>query len=227
MKTRIFKAFLTVIALLTISEAFCLTVHSVMVKKHEQVLDTLVSEYQLSRKSTDLVNSFYDLIQYSNDAQRNEVFKGNLESLSGLLGKLDKDLSNSDSWPVYLGAKNTINTLIADVTKGVGDNLAGNFSEVTADYLKATNDNIFVRENTGNLLLKELENVEKQQADMDRVKFWSDLFGIALFVLVGLGCGLYAWSFAKNISSSASATKPKSKLPEVVDVAADDARGEQ
>lgn len=217
MKARIFKAFLTVIALLTISEAFCLVIHFVMAEKYERVIGDLVSEYQLSKKSTDLVNSFYDLIQYSNDAQRNEVFKGNLESLNSLLAKLDKNLAGSDSWPIYLGAKNTINTVIGDVNKGVGDNLAGNFSEVTADYLKATNDNIFVRENTGNLLLKELENVEKQQADMDKIRFWSELFSAILFTVVALGCLLYAFYFAKNITSGLAAEMPKSKQSVVVD----------
>ncbi len=192
MKKKIIKAFLTVISFLLISEIFFVVTHFIVTDKYQRITDNMVSEYQLSKDTTDVVNSFYDLIQYSNDRERVLAFQGNLSKLQTLLGKLDKSLADGASWTVYLGVKNTINLVISEVNSGVENISAGNFSEVTSYYLKAAQDNNFVRENTGTLLLKELESVETAQADIKKTKFWSEMVGLILCLAAVLGSFLYA-----------------------------------
>jgi nitrate/nitrite-specific signal transduction histidine kinase len=200
MKGRIIKAFVTVVSFMFISEVFFVVIHFVVIDKYQRITDNLVSEYQLSKDTSELVNSFYDLIQYSNDQKRVQDFKDNLENLQTLLAKLDTNLANNDSWTVYQGVKNTINVVISEVNKGNEEISAGNFSEVTASYLKAVQNNNYVRENTGGLLLKELENVKVLQAEIAITKFWSELFGLILCAVSIIGSLLYARYSIKKIN---------------------------
>jgi methyl-accepting chemotaxis protein len=197
MKGRIVKAFLTIISFLLVSEIYFLVIHFVVTEKYQGIADNLVSEYELSKDTSELVNSFYDLIQYSNDEKRVQIYRNNLAKLQALLAKLDNNLVNNDSWTVYQGVKNTINVVIGESNKGIEDISAGNFSEVTANYLKAAQDNNFVKENTGSLLLKELENVKVLQGEIAKTKFWSELIGFILCLAAIVGSLLYA-NFCAN-----------------------------
>ncbi len=201
MKGKIIKAFLTIISLLLISETFFLVTNFFVTNKYQQITDNLVSEYRLSKETSLLVSSFYDLIQYSNDDNRVRAFKNNRENLKALLSKLDQNLTGDNSWAVYLGVKNTINSVINEANTGVDNISAGNFTEVTNNYLKAAQDDNFVKENTGTLLLKELEGIESTQADIAKTKYWSELIGLVLFGLVALGSVLYSFLFLKKLIS--------------------------
>lgn len=198
MKSKAIKAFLALISALLISEAFFIAIHFAVVGEYQRVNDNLVSEYRLTKVTSGLVDSFYDLIQYSNDSRRIAAFRTNLSELKALLDKLDVRLAGTDSWAVYSGVKNTVNMVIGDVNKGLEDISAGNFSDVTNDYLKAAKDNIFVRENTSALLVRELEGVERSQAKLLQTKFWSETIGLALLAAAFLGSLLYAFYFSKK-----------------------------
>jgi capsular polysaccharide biosynthesis protein len=212
MRAKVTKAFLTVISALLISEAFFLVIHFVIADKYQRMTENLVSEYRLSKKTSELVDSFYDLIQYSNDQQRISAFNDNLNGLQALLAKLDKDLAGRDSWTLYLGTKNTISVVIDEVNNGVKNISAGNFSEVTAGYLTATKYNNFVRENTSNLVLKELEIAAEAQTELTQTKFWSELTSLVLFSAIALGCVLYAFSFSKQLEENAQAARTQKAM---------------
>ncbi len=215
MRSKIFRAFLTTIVALAISEAFLIGAHFIIAEKYARISDNLVSEYMLTEKTSSLVESFYDLIQYSNDRKRLEAWQANLRSLEELIAKLDANLAYGSSWPVYVGVKNTVNTVVDDVNKGVADLSAGKFTEVTALYLKAAKDRDFVRDNACNLLLKELSGVEAAREDMNKTRFWSEVTGIALFLAVLIGSLIYSSRFAKKISGPpdalAKAPSPEDK----------------
>ncbi len=201
MEKKIVKGFVTVIAALIIAEAFFIVAFFSITEKYRQITDNLISEYELSQNSTALVNSFYDLIQYSNDQERVKTLKNTQDKLQGLLAKLDVRLAGTDSWTAYLGTKNTINVVINDVKSGIDDNLAGNYSQVTEDYLTIVKYNNFVKDNISGLLLKELGGMEAAQADLENIKFWSALCGIILFAIVVAGSIVYAILFSKKIAA--------------------------
>lgn len=200
-KFKIVAAFLTVIAVLSISEAFFFAMHFAVVKRYQNITDNMVSEYRLIGNASDLVDSFHQLIQYANDQQRKDVYDNNLAVLQALLAKLDKNITNGDSWTVYLGVKSTINGVIDETKKGVAAILSGNFSEVTVYYLKASQKNGFVKDNAANLILKELSYVEKLQADIVKIQSWSEIIGLILFFAVIFGCLGYSLYFAQRLIS--------------------------
>jgi signal transduction histidine kinase len=199
LKAKILTAFLTVIAVLFISEAFIFVMHFAVVKKYQKITDNMVSEYRIIETTSNLVGSFYDLIQYANNKQRIDTYNNNLGILQTLLAKLDKNITDSGSWTVYLGAKSTVNSVIEESNRGVAAILAGNFSEVTANYADANQKNNFVRENTANLLLQELAYTEKLQADIVKTQLWSEIIGLILFAGILIGCLWYSLSFSKKL----------------------------
>jgi hypothetical protein len=213
-KNKITKALLSVIAVLLASEAFFAVIHFVIADKYQRMNNNLVSEYLLNKETSDLVNSFYDLIQYSNDQKRVTAFKDNLNNLRVLLSKLDKDLANNESWASYIGTKNTVNAVIEEATKGVDNISAGNFSEVTSNYLKAAEYGNFVKQNTGALLLKELESAEKTRVRIAETRFWSETAALVINLLVAIACILYSLSFSKKITNTANGNVTKTASTE-------------
>jgi signal transduction histidine kinase len=200
-KVKLLTAFLTIIAIMFISEAFFVVMHFVVVKRYQEITDNMVSEYQLIETTGNLVNSFYDLIQYSEDQQRMNNYLYNLSTLRSLLSKLDNSITDIESQTVYLGVKNTINGVIDETSQGVSSISIGNFSEVTSFYKEANQDNNFVRENTTNLLLKELGYIEKLQGDIARTQALSEIIGISLFILMFIGCLWYSLFFSQSLIS--------------------------
>jgi signal transduction histidine kinase len=197
-KAKLLTAFLTVIAVLFIAEAFISAMNFIVIKKYQQITDSMISEYQIIETTSNLVGSFYDLIQYANDGQRLNTYNNNLDALKNLLTKLDKNISDSGSWKVYLGVRSSVNGVVNETNKGVAAILAGNYSEVTNYYNLANQKNLFVKENTSNLLLKELEYTKKLQTDITKTQLWIEIIGLILFIGVFLGCLWYSLSFSQT-----------------------------
>lgn len=200
-KFKIVSAFLTVIAILSISEVFFFAMHFIVVKKYQGITENMVSEYRLIGAASELVDSFHQLIQYANDQQRKDAFDNNLATLQSLLSGLDKHITNGESMTVYLGVKSTINGVVGECQKGVNAIFSGNFSEVTSYYSKASQKNGFVKDNAANLILKELSYVEKIQTDIVRIQLWSEIVGLILFVVAVLGSLLYILFFVQKLVS--------------------------
>jgi signal transduction histidine kinase len=197
-KAKLLTAFLTVIAVLFIAEAFNSAMNYILINQYQKITDSMISEYRIIETTSNLVNSFYDLIQYASDKERLNIFNNNLTALKNLLAKLDKNISDSGSWTVYLGVKSSVNGVVNETNKGVAAILAGNFSEVTNYYNIANQKNNFVKENTSNLLLKELEYTEKLQSNISRTQLWIQIIGLILFFSVFFGCLWYSLSFSKT-----------------------------
>lgn len=204
MKAKILTAFLMVISVLFISEAFFFVMHFIVVREYQRITDNVVSEYRLIDTTSNLVNSFYDLIQYSNDQQRMNAFNENLTTLQSLLSKLDSSITDSSSWAVYSGVKSTINGVVEKSKKGVDAVLTGNFSTVTPYYQEANQKNGFVKDNAANLILMELGHVEESQARVYRIQKYSEVVGLTLFLLVLLYSFWYALSFSQRLAGHLS-----------------------
>jgi signal transduction histidine kinase len=200
MRRKILTAFLTVISILFISEAFFFAMHFVVIKKYQEVVTNVISEYRLIGDTSSVVNSYYSLIQYANDQQRLNDYNNNLVALKDLLLELDKNITDSDSWTVYVGVKSTIESVVEETDKGVADITAGSFSNVTDYYSEANKKNSFVKDNTANLLLKELGYVERLQNNIFKIQLVSEVVGLILFIVMLLCCVWYAFLFSRKIS---------------------------
>ncbi|HTX87034.1 MAG TPA: ATP-binding protein [Candidatus Nanoarchaeia archaeon] len=200
LQAKLISAFLIVIAVLLIAEAFFVGLHLIIVKKYQSLTDTEVSEYSLIQSSDDLVTALYDYIK-SNNSSTLALYDDQRKVLDATLQKLDRNITDGDSITAYAGLKNTIDGIISDCDNGVKANLAGNFLQALDLYNNANNNKDFVKDNAITLLLAELEYNKKVQANIAFTELVSEIFGIVLFLLTCLGCLWYAVAYSRHLVS--------------------------
>ncbi len=200
-KYKILTAFLIVISVLFISEVFFVAIHFLTIKKYQDITENMVSEYQIIEDTSNLISSFNNLIKYVNYKERLDEYNSNRATLVALLGKLDTTITNPDSQIAFVGLKNTVNTVLSYCDSGVNSVSQGNLTDVTTDYNDANHQNLFVQQNTATLILTELQSTEKLQADIARNQLISEIVGVALFILVMLGCIWYSFNFSRRLIS--------------------------
>jgi signal transduction histidine kinase len=198
-KYKILTAFVIVITVLVISEAVFVGMHFVIVQRYQDITNNMISEYQVIEDTTNLINSFNDMVKYVDYKERLDAYNSNRAALINLLSRLDRTITNPDSQIAYLGLKNTVNTVITDCDNGVNSVSQSNFNDVTNDYTDANHQNVFVQQDTANLILKELQYTEKLQAEIARNQMIGELAAILLFIFVLLGCNWYTISFSRRL----------------------------
>jgi hypothetical protein len=143
-KYKILSAFLIIISVLVIAETFFVVMHFVTIKKYQDITDNMISEYQVWETSTNLINSFNDLVKYANDKSRFEKYNADRTGLLALLAKLDNSITNPASQVAYLGLKNSVNIVLSNCDSGVAAIFQEKFDDVTDSYNTANHQNSFV-----------------------------------------------------------------------------------
>jgi signal transduction histidine kinase len=200
-KFKILTSFLIVIAVLVISETFFVAMHFVSIKRYQDITDNMIAEYKIIETTTNLINSFNNLVKYANDNDRISKYSQNRIALENLLLKLDGTIVDNESQIAFEGLKNNVNNVVNACDNGVAAVFQGNFLEVTAHYNEANHQNMFVQENTANLVLKELQYTEKLRVEIAKNQLISEVTGSTLFLLVILGCIWYSFSFSQRLIS--------------------------
>lgn len=200
-KNKLLISFLTVIVILIISGGFFMVMDFVIIKKYENLTNTMIVEYKLIETTTNLIESFHKLIKYINDPIKINQFIDVRKELKTLLTILDENITDYDSLIIYFGLKNTINDVIFECDRGVNAALEGNYSEITIHYDTANRKNVFVRENTASLLLKQLEYIKNLQTEITLTQLLTQIITLILFFIVVTGCVIYSILFSKKLIS--------------------------
>lgn len=191
--------FLTIIASLVITGGFFVAMNLTIINRYENIMRNMVAEYQLIGKTQALTESFYNLIKYINDEERMEAFTSNRSELQDLLITLDGTMDNQESFSIYIGLRNTISALIADSEKGIEAILSRDYSQVTVYYNSVSNKNTFVKDNTTQLLLQQLENLKSIQLEMVKLQKLSEFAALSFFILMIGITVLYALRFSNKL----------------------------
>lgn len=198
-KTKLISAFLAIIGVLIVSEIVFVVMDLLIIKKYNDFTDTMTSEYRLIDASSSLVESFNGLIKYTSDQSKINEFNAIRSEIKSLLVSLDSSIVDEQSRLAYFGLKNTINNVISECDAGVANALQGNYSDVSNHYDEASRKNTFVRENTANLILKELEYGKKLQDNIKSAQQFSGIIGLLLFAFASIGCIWYSIIFSRKI----------------------------
>jgi signal transduction histidine kinase len=200
-KFKILSAFMVVISILVVSEVFFVVMHFVLIKKYQDITDNMISEYQVIENTSNLINSFNNLIKYANDKTRIDAYNGTRASLVNLLAKLNTTITNPASQIDFLGLKNTVNLVLTDCDNGVTDVFQGDFVDITSNYDAALHQNYFVQQDTGTLILDEIKYTESLRASIVRTQTLIEIFGVIFFLVVLIGCVWYVLSFSRRLIS--------------------------
>jgi signal transduction histidine kinase len=200
-KYKILSAFLIIIAVLVVAETFFVALHFVTIKRYQDITDNMISEYQVWETSTSLISSFNDLVKYANDKSRMDKYNDKRAELLALLDKLDRNIVSPASQVSYLGLKNSVNIVLASCDSGVAAVFQGKFDDVTDDYNTANHQNLFVEQNTANLILAELQYTETLRTEIVKSQALIEILGILFFLIIVLGCIWYSLVFSRRLIS--------------------------
>jgi len=203
-RKKLIASFFAIIIILIISNGFYIVMDSIIIQKYASLTDNMISEYKIIGGSSDLMESLKTLIKYSNDPVKVAQLQTDRTELQALLSKLKVSIVDYESKVVFTAMENTVNDLIFAVDQGANDILAGNFLNITDRYDAANKKNSFVKENTVNLLLKQLEYAKNLQIEIDRVRWITQLISLLLFTIVSIGCIWYALAFSKELTAPLS-----------------------
>jgi PAS domain S-box-containing protein len=198
-RRKLLTSFLAVISVLIIAGGFFAVMDSVLLSKYKSLADGMISEYSLIGATSQVIESFKDLIKFPANVEKRSVFSAARQELKTLLIKLDGTIIDYDSELVYRGLRTNINGVIAETDAGVSQAAAGDYSDITAHYDAANRKNAFVKDNTASLLLAQLEYAKKLQAEIDYVRVLSQAIALWLFIMIVLGCVWYAVRFSRTL----------------------------
>lgn len=201
LKKKLLASFFAIILILLISEGFFITMDYIILSKYMTLTNNMVSEYKLIGNTTDLVTSFKQRIKSPTDQKEIDKFNYIYSDTRQLLVKLKKVIVDTDSKIVFNSLENNINNIFFEIEIGVNDLASGNYLESVSRYEEANNKNGFVKENTTNLLLKELEYAKNLQIEIEKVRLISQIIAIFLVLMTAGGCVWYAITFSKKLIS--------------------------
>ncbi len=199
-RSKILTSFLVVIAVLMISAGFFVSLNFMIIMRYERIMTNMVSEYELIAKTQDLTESFNNLIKYSSDYKRFNTFVNYKNELLDLLTSLDSSIEGEESFAIYFGIRNILAGMTQDAELGVSAMLANDYALVSYYYDSIASKNIFVKENTANLLLSEIKSLQETQEDIIRVRGLIQLTASALIIMLVLISIFYAVRFSDKLT---------------------------
>jgi nitrogen fixation/metabolism regulation signal transduction histidine kinase len=170
-----------------------------MVNSFKEISDNMILEYSLIGSSADLIESYNGLIKEIDSKEKITKYNKIHKKIEETYSKLDETIIYDESKIAYLGLKNSVNDMINECDEGLKAAVQGNYSEISTRYDEANKIYYFVRENTANLLLKELDYAEQIEGDIVKVQ---TIVGIVISVLVLVivtSCVFYSFKFSEKL----------------------------
>lgn len=206
-KEKILSAFFLVISILVISGSFFVMMNFILIKNYEQIMQNLLSEYQIIEKTQLITESFRDIA--INNSANFEEFDNLKIDLEDHLITVDSAIKGKDNFDIYFALRNIVSSLIFDANKGV--NLSKNTDVAKLnEYLDSVIlKNDFVKEKTSTLILAELKTLEEVQKDIYKTTRFIETSAASLFVVIILLSIFYVLRFSDRI------IKPLQKLTKI------------
>lgn len=199
-KGQLLKAFLVVIAVLSLTTSFILFLNFQITQQYKLASDVMVAKYQLLESGADL-NEAFNTIMLSIDTDVHETDQLLLDAKNDIAAQkdfLEENLTDVQSRANYLGFAASLDEFTNLVDEGVARFRGGNVGSYFADYNAAAKQFEFVQENGVTLLLGELAYIASIRDDLSKAYRDSLISGIILLSVLTLGCILYILNFSKN-----------------------------
>lgn len=158
--------------------------HFNLIDKYQEINNNMVFEGKLAKLNSNLYESYYEYSKNLGNKNKENLYLENHKLLTNALERLDKTIISKDSKILYKGLKNTINNVMEICEEGLDAARENDLITTREKYLEATSVNNFVQQNTGNLVLKELEYVENLQEKINATHKLSITFVVVFLILV-------------------------------------------
>ncbi len=199
-KGQLLKAFLVVIAVLSLTASFILFLNFQITQQYKLASDVMVAKYQLLESGAEL-NEAFNTIMLSFGTDVYEADQRLLDAKNNIQVQklfLEKNLHDVQSRANYTGFAASLDEFTNLVDEGVIRFRSGNIDSYFDDYNAATKQFEFVQDNGINLLLGELEHIANIRDELNESYKNSLTGGIVLLVILIAVCALYVFDFSKK-----------------------------
>lgn len=200
-KGQLLKAFLVVIAVLSLAAAFIFFINLQVTQKYKLATDVMVSEYQLLESGAAL-NAAFNTIMLSFGADVSETDQQLLAANNDIQAQkafLEKNIQGVESRANYIGFAASIDEYTNLVSEGVARFRGGNIDSYYDDYNAATKQFQFVQDNGHTLILGELEYIATVREQLSKSYRNTIIGGVTLFIVLTISCILYVLNFSKKL----------------------------
>jgi len=207
-KGRLLSAFLSVIAILSVTSLAFLGISIWVTQQYRAVSDTMIAEYRLVDNTQTLIDAFNTRVQSvgtdtSASQKRIDASEVNIKQL---VLSLDTAVLDTQSRSDYLGFKASVEQLTGQIDESLKRVEQTGIQDYFNDYNKANKQYGFVRDNGTALLFSQLKYASSLQEKIDNTYKTSIFFGLALLAFLVMGSIFFALRFAVKL------TKPLTKL---------------
>jgi len=213
-KGKLLNSFFLIILSLIISGIFFVSINYIILSKYIALNNNMVSEYRLIDGVSALLFSYDKIIKSPNDISERDNLKKIHKEILSLLDNLDQSIVNYESRVAFNGLKNTIEGIFLDIEIGVKGLDSGDYLEAVNRQTEVYDKKDFIKDNSVNLILKELKYSKDLQIEIAKIKNVSQAIAILLMFLIVFFCVWYAFSFSSkfvaplvNLSNLAQAVK--------------------
>ncbi|HNV12903.1 MAG TPA: ATP-binding protein [bacterium] len=166
--------------------------------KYTALNNNMVSEYRLIDGVSALLFSYDKIIKSPNDISERDNLKKIHKEILSLLDDLDQSIVNYESRVAFNGLKNTIEGIFLDIEIGVKGLDSGDYLEAVNRQTEVYNKKDFIKDNSVNLILKELKYSKDLQIEIAKIKNVSQVIAILLMSFIVFFCVWYAFSFSSK-----------------------------
>lgn len=213
-RIKLLLSFLAIIGILVLLDVGLIATHYGIVQRYERVGNNIFLQFQLIGVTSDLIKAYNN---YRNVATPDNLreYQALNDKIEDIFTSLEKSIASDESRTAFIGVENTIRTVTRELDSGVRKIGEGDIVNTAAHYSEANRKFPFVRENTANLILKELEYSQKLQIETRRINTSALQVGGILLIVVVAGCVLISILLSKNLVT------PLAKLTALAKVIAD------
>jgi len=197
-KTKLMFFFLLFLVIMSALNVVQLVIHLNAQREYKAVTDNLITESEVDSLTKDTIRAFYYLTQNINNKDRLDEYNRLHGQLDATFARLDKTITYKDSVVIYTGLKNTVDAVLQDCDAGIAKASNGDLG-VSSYFEDANRKSVYVSENTGSLILKELEYSKQLQKDIEQAQNTRLSIAIGSFILILILCAVFLISYLHSM----------------------------
>lgn len=175
--------FLVIILTLTSVSVVFGVFHLVIVNKYQEIENNIFLQYSLINSTKEIITNYNDY--------RNAPIPDNLEKYSTIhkniidtISILKQKIVNDDSRQLLVIVENTIKNILAETDEGIKNIKENDILNTSLHYSEANRKFDFVKENTGNLILNEIDYSRVLEQSIQKIHKLIIILGGILFLII-------------------------------------------
>jgi|GEM_PF-2477125 len=201
-KTSLLVSYAIIIGLTLVLSSFLVFVFSNIEGKYRAMSENLILEYRITETFSQMIDSYTSLLQEPNNKEYLVNYTAAGKSLDAIFLQLNNTITFPASQEIYSRIKNIAVSVKKDCDTSLSDLSSGTFSQGTGVYDRAVRGKSYVRDNTADLILKELEYSKELLKQLQTLRTFSLISSFIFVLLIVSGSIVYGVRYSNKLSGT-------------------------